>query len=279
MRALASGPFGILVMVAPLVAIPILSTFGIPQFAPLVAAPSENEDGVDIVPARPEDEGFADLQPSPPPSTPATTASRTADDLFAPLDAPRREPRPRSQPGRLTHDSTEPETSSGLVPLISPSQSKRIAQGPRSRASDSADDPAMSGWDAIPEGAPSETESEFDDAGPLVESLNAAQRAAEAEPKTEPKGLRLPRELESQIPVEQPFEGELTWKEATKQLNEFGIHKYILESQPDGGFQFRCAVTDPDNPQVDRQFRTHAEEPLVAVERALKQIEAFRTSR
>jgi hypothetical protein len=270
MRALASGPFGVLIMVAPLVAIPILSTFGIPQFAPLVAAPSEADENVEIVATLPE-ESFNDPQPASPESP-----TRTADDLFAPLDAPRTAPRPtRELAGRSTPDTmSTPETSSGLVPLISPASPQRSAEGPRRQRLDSPDagGDALSGWDVVPlDGSAPAPSPEIGAGEPAADTLTPPTRTPQPD-----AGLRLPEDFGSSEVTPGSLEGELTWKGAQKQLNEYGIHKFVLESTLDGGFQFRCAVTDPDNPQVDRQFRTQATEPLLAVQKALDQIEDYR---
>ena len=258
MRALASGPFGVLIMVAPLVAIPILSTFGIPQFAPLVAAPSEADENLEIVPSLPE-ESFNDTRPD----SRRESADRTADDLFAPLDAPRAAPAPPALADRSTPGTrAAPETSSGLMPLLPPSTPQRSAEVPGRQRSDSLDatNDALSGWE------------ESEGREPAVENLVPLTRT----PRSDANGLRLPQEFGTETPAPTaPLLGELTWKGAQKRLNEFGIHKFVLESTIDGGFQFRCAVTDPDNPQVDRQFRTQATEPLLAVQKALDQIEEF----
>src|SRR5262249_5370263 len=84
MHGSASGPLGALLLIAPLAAIPVFAIVGVPQFAPLAASPSD------------DDEEFADLGDSTASleSRSAETPSRgrSADDIFAPF--PESSPRP-----------------------------------------------------------------------------------------------------------------------------------------------------------------------------------------
>ena len=79
MRASGSGPFGALLMLAPLVAVPVLAIVGIPQFAPVIAS-SPDED--------PRTERTSGSERA---SKPPRRSAQTADDLFAPLDEPSRD--------------------------------------------------------------------------------------------------------------------------------------------------------------------------------------------
>jgi hypothetical protein len=75
MLASASGPFGALLMILPLAAIPVFAVVGLPQFTPVAASPADEEEISDI------------SERAPATSPTARPASRrSADDLFAPLD-------------------------------------------------------------------------------------------------------------------------------------------------------------------------------------------------
>src|SRR5262245_21147172 len=77
MHGSASGPLGALLLIAPLAALPVFAIVGVPQFAPLAASPSDDDDE------------FADLGDSSATleSRPVESSarSRSADDLFAPF--------------------------------------------------------------------------------------------------------------------------------------------------------------------------------------------------
>src|SRR5436190_4122246 len=81
----ASGPIGALLVIAPLVAIPVVAIVGIPQFAPVVASSSLDDDFGE----EPLRNDFATTAPlNSPRGTPPVRYK--ADDLFAPVEAPRR---------------------------------------------------------------------------------------------------------------------------------------------------------------------------------------------
>ena len=74
MRSQASGPLGALFVLAPLAAVPILAIVGVPQFAPVVASPADDEPSL----------GFAEV---PQTSDPSSRPTHSAHDLFAPVES------------------------------------------------------------------------------------------------------------------------------------------------------------------------------------------------
>ncbi len=70
-----------------------------------------------------------------------------------------------------------------------------------------------------------------------------------------------------------------TLRDAQKRLNELGIRNFKIESLPDFRFRFTCSLTGPDNPQVTRRFVAEADEPTMAVRKALQQVEAWLAAR
>lgn len=73
MRASGSGPLGVIFMIAPLVAVPVLAIVGIPQFAPVVASPSGDMEPADFGEPQQQESGIGE------------SARHANDDLFAPL--------------------------------------------------------------------------------------------------------------------------------------------------------------------------------------------------
>src|SRR5262245_8556381 len=95
MHGSASGPLGALLLIAPLAAIPVFAIVGVPQFAPLAASPSDDEDFADFGDSTLGDStGTLESKPAESPAR-----GRSADDLFAPFpeSTPRSEP---ADPGR-----------------------------------------------------------------------------------------------------------------------------------------------------------------------------------
>jgi hypothetical protein len=279
MRALAAGPLGVLVMVAPLVAIPLLSTFGIPQFAPLVASPVDEDAEVDIVPAA----AVEDAAAAPSSSRNSTPASHTADDLFAPLVATNSPERPLQTVNAPRRPGQSVQSDVGLVPLVPPGAEVR-----KPRRQGSSADRALSGWDVIPE---SEQSSRPDLAAETLASPKAAadrgafqaveREPAHSGPRASPnKGseLRLPNDAPGLEALDGSSGEELTWKGAKRKIDELNVRKSFLELMENGKFRFSCSVSNPDNPQVDRRFLSDSDEPLLAVEKVLRQVEEWRSS-
>jgi hypothetical protein len=74
MSSSAGGPLGALLMIAPLAAIPVLAVVGVPQFAPVVASSSDDEDS---------DEAEWQLEES---AARPRPKRGSASDLFAPIE-------------------------------------------------------------------------------------------------------------------------------------------------------------------------------------------------
>ena len=71
-----------------------------------------------------------------------------------------------------------------------------------------------------------------------------------------------------------------TWSAAVQKLNELGIRDYRLEpgSRPDE-FLFSCSYSPPHNPRVSRRFEAEALDPLKAVIKVLQQVDEWNQSR
>ena len=72
----------------------------------------------------------------------------------------------------------------------------------------------------------------------------------------------------------------VTWSAAVQKLNELGIRDYRLEpgARPDE-FLFSCSYSPPHNPRVSRRFEAEALDPLKAVIKVLQQVDEWNQSR
>lgn len=67
-----------------------------------------------------------------------------------------------------------------------------------------------------------------------------------------------------------------TWSAAVQKLNELGIRDYRLEPgvRPDE-FLFSCSYSPPQNPRISRRFEAEALDPLKAVIKVLQQVDEW----
>jgi len=71
--------------------------------------------------------------------------------------------------------------------------------------------------------------------------------------------------------------GLLNWREAIDRLKACGSTGYRLTAgSRDGDYLFVCLVASPDDERITRRFEAESSDPLVAVENVLGQIDAWR---
>lgn len=72
----------------------------------------------------------------------------------------------------------------------------------------------------------------------------------------------------------------LTWRQASAKLNDLGVKNYHLErGVSEGTFLFVCMFSPGDSPQVVHRFEAEADDPLIAVNQVLQQIDRWMRSR
>jgi hypothetical protein len=72
----------------------------------------------------------------------------------------------------------------------------------------------------------------------------------------------------------------LTWREASRRLADIGIRNYHLERGADEhSFLFVCLFTPGSAPHVTHRFEAEDEDPLMAVNRVLRQIDRWQRQR
>lgn len=301
MKGSAGGPLGALLLIAPLAAIPVFAIIGVPQFAPLVASPSDDEEISDL----------GEVESSRPSATADNPRkTRSADDLYAPLDeSPSRAVAgvsPRG-PARQTAGAAAlpAHTRNSALPppdALDQWEIRQTAPDIYSRDSEPSS-PNRNGAFASVTAEPDEglqlpaDDADADSVAPegfSVDLLNpdrakkaanktdGRQVATAAKSQTRPKKPGTADSIdELQMPVDglaQAMSEQSGWQAAAQKLKALGIRKYRLESQiEEQNFVFMCTLSSPDNPRVSRRFEADADTPLEAVQLVLEQIDEWRT--
>lgn len=294
----SNGVATILLMI-PVLTVPALAIFGIPQFAPVVASPVGEGDefdrdtrlGSSTRTSRAESfddfEGFESDRPEKSGSL-AQSANRDSSRLAANRENGRENPRRRSA------ESNPPAWGDDLAAGSDwPGRSRRTQtpesdeSTPLDRSSVERNLQAMSG-----RGIPQRYERRSRPAG----DLPSASRSADPEeldqgivqagfvedaPEPEPRRVTPPnrsRAVEPRNPGRrEPATDSLTWAAAVERLNECDIRNFRLEPGDRAGqFVFICTYASPEAPSVSYRFEAGADEPLKAVEKVLEQIVAWR---
>jgi hypothetical protein len=307
MHGSPGGPLGALLLIAPLAAIPVFAIVGVPQFAPLSASPSDDDDFAD------PGDSVASLEAGP---AAAPCKSRARDDIFAPLSDPSPRPDPAARPpGRGRQVAAATDVRSRLPnpaqPLPPPEalDNWEIRSNPGTIASPHrADDdvPGKPGKTPRAAGNPSEElqippdeleEGQVSAAGFSPDLLKpepgrprASGRAAEkgsVAPPPSPTPRLDPLQAKNADSSDSPLQSlemaaEMTpeqsgWQAAARRLKELGIRKYRLDAQiEEQTFIFFCIFVSPDNVRIVRRFEAEADTPLEAVQQALEQIDDWR---
>lgn len=242
MRSRSGNSLPTLMLTLPLVAIPLMAVFGVPQFVPVIASSvSEDEQ---------EHERHMVRRPSgvgesiAPTTTVAANSSQRFEssnegrlnDLFRPSG----HSRPDSRPVRA--EKTESAESIGLRSSLTASR-KDLSDlfGPDAGTPDFVD-------------LRSADLAESRNRSPVVPVSFQTQRASMTSPVSSSDGL--------------------TWRRAVQRLNELGIHQFRLEPGRDSGdFYFACEFSPDQDSRITRRFEAEASEPLQAVQLVLQQID------
>ena len=288
-----SNGFATILLMIPVLTVPALAIFGIPQFAPVVASPLEETPELDRETrpgnsARSREEMFDDVEgfntdPSAKRGTASSLRKRDSSRIAT-----------RDGTSRRSKDSANPAWGDDLESGTEwPGNSRRSPPAeldePPSLDRTSLDQNRQAMLDEnIPqryekrlrrtEGAPSSARPvpqeevdqgvvlagfEDDTPEPPTRRVTTANQSRSAEPRNSGQ-----RET-----VTEP----LTWAAAVEQLNEYDIRNFRLEpGDRSGQFVFICTYASPEAPTVSYRFEAGADEPLKAVEKVLEQIVAWR---
>ncbi|MDZ4689648.1 MAG: hypothetical protein SH850_31610 [Planctomycetaceae bacterium] len=253
MRSTAQGSFAAVLLLIPILAVPMLAIFGVPDFTPLVESPL----GAPATDARPAG-GEA------PPFSPAVTLP---DEEFTPLPQGAN-PGVAAWPGQPTQSRIDQEQRARLQAV------RNVGFQPSA-----ADERAMMTASLDVPSAPSP----FNPAEATESTL--PQRKARGAPPRQPAAETVaPPAVHPGFTAPMPQAvaaiAPLTWRAAVQRLNQMEIRNFRLEpGRAADQFVFICSYTPRDNPRVSYRFEAEADEPLKAVEKVLAQIDSWLASR
>ena len=281
-----SNGLATILLLIPVLAVPALAIFGIPQFAPIVSSPLDEGHDLD----RESRVGNSDRP--------------AQEELFGDFEGFPSETQAKSD----VH-------SEGRSSVLGTKNKPKIAPK-RTRDSGSAnwgqDWDSDSGW---PENAPRELSS-LDRVGSQIEDSPIEKRVPDSSVTADPVVPRQPSKpmrkrdesfrpasatdadlsnppLDVAEVIDSPKSGSkkrdsrnakhrdstgastesLTWQTAVARLHELDIRDFRIEpSYQSGQFVFTCWYTPPNASRVSYRFEAEAEEPLKAIEKALEQI-------
>ncbi|QDU08453.1 hypothetical protein [Gimesia aquarii] len=278
MRSKSNDFFSTILMLIPLVAVPMLAIFGIPEIAPVKKSPfNENEqaNSEEFSGSQFEDISF--------------DASADEIDLGSEGDFSQ-----RSGPNQNRGETKSPFEKMASTQKGSFNEEEWLPPAG-----------ALEGWEL--ETVPSKLE--VDQKGIELSSANSSQMS---EQKLENKPIQQAsfeqagtfnqeiRQVENEVnpfektapsrpatvkPVDEQFRlraekmlrrDPVTWGAAVEKLNELGIRDYRLE--PGGRpneFLFSCSYSPPQNPRISRRFEAEALDPLKAVIQVLQQVDEW----
>ena len=244
MRSRSGNPLSTWMLTLPLLAIPLMAVFGVPQFVPVIAS-SVNEEALErSVPRRSIGVGESALPQSN--GSAKSPRDERLDDLFFLTDRPRRENQP-VRPAVFGERSSRPVTTTA----IGFAESKTDKNLSDLFGTNSGTD------DVVDYGARSQTDSST----------------------RSPTAVSLPAIRPITVSEDASAEG-LTWRQAVRRLNDLGIQQFRLEpGRNHGDFYFACEFSPDNDSRIQRRFEAEASEPLQAVELVLGQIDDWTSRR
>jgi len=256
MPAASHSPLATALLLIPILTVPLLAIFGVPEIMPIVPKALEERR-----PPAAAQANASEFVPGP---------ARNWQDFGEPPVSVASEPLENAWPDVLA-DST--------ARTVAERRADAVRQIPTSRSS--FNDRDVVALDANPENpsAPSElmghaSSKERPTTQPPPEMALGYKRPPQQTPPVVVSPARVPRN-----PAAVPAES-LTWQAAVRRLNELEIRNFRLEpGQQSESFVFICSYTLPDNPRVSYRFEAEADEPLRAVEKVLSQIDAWLAAR
>lgn len=261
MRSRTGNSLSTLMFLVPLLGVPLMAIFGVPQFVPVIAS-SVSEEATRPPRLKPkhrvgESVSAATLAADSSPRRVEERADPHFQDLFRPTDRPGRDSRP-------IHDADSQGRGSKIIET-SLNTDNWLVQVP-------SDEPLI--------GSNAKLNDLFGISEPTVDSKEPSVRtpSAIARTRSEPVATRS-NATRFVSNSEQTTDG-LTWRDAVSRLNELGIQEFRLEpGSRRGTFYFACEFTPHRDARVTRRFEAEAAEPLLAVQAVLRQIEEWLTRR
>ena len=249
MRSQSGSSLSTLVFLVPLLGVPLMAIFGVPQFVPVIAS-SASDDNVRPSATRRSRGVGESAAATPLVSEKSSRDDERIDDLFRPAKPSPRDSRPlRGEP--LGRETKFIETSQGADNWLTQT---------------SAEDQAA---DIFADRSKGKSLGERGGVSPPVNSPRTAMTSQSSRTRESSD-----RSLTTSA-TEHSDQG-LTWREAVRQLNELGIHEFRLEpGRQLGEFYFACEFAPDRDARITRRFEAEAKEPLLAVAAVLRQIDEW----
>jgi hypothetical protein len=279
MRSGIHGTFATLLLMVPVLSIPALAIFGIPQFAPVVASPldegpDEHHEKRVGKSERPDDDMLGDFDSEP--NDARTGSGRIGDSvpLSRGRNAGNRPPSfdasQRSQPG-----ATPPSRSSW----------QDEPRGDLHRPVDDLDGGmSRNNQTDPPKGQLKDLRFDAQQTPPAFGGAHIQNTVMpKGQNPQDPRVFQRQRDQlagvgESRTPSRQ--EDTFSWQDAVNRLNELEIRNFRLQpGNRENQYAFVCNYTPSDSPRVSYRFEAEADEPLKAVEKVLEQIAEWQQRR
>ena len=250
MRSQTGNSLSTLMFLVPLLGVPLMAIFGVPQFVPVIASSVSDQPTKPLRTTRLSGgvgESAAPFVFEQSPSEFVPSDDERLHDLFRPAARARRDSRPLhgDSPGRETKFV---ETTLGADTWLTQTSAEAQAAEKNQTLNDLFGTASSSASRTEPRGR----------ARPRVDEFS--NRAKTAALMTE---------------SEHSNEG-LTWREAVRRLNALGIQEFRLEpGQQVGEFYFACEFAPDRDVRITRRFEAEAREPLLAVAAVLRQIDEW----
>lgn len=257
MRSRTGNSLSTLMFMVPLLGVPLMAIFGVPQFVPVIASSVSDEASrpmrTRLQPGVGESVSATSFVADQLPRGSASRGEQQFQDLFSSPSRPHRDSRPIYDGNSRGPDAKFVETSLS----------------------------ADNWWTQTTSDEPiSESTQKLNDLfGNSVATANPTESHSRARSATaRPHGDQLATRTKiTQIASgsEKSNDG-LTWREAVRRLNELGIQEFRLEPGSQlGEFYFACEFTPHRDARVTRRFEAEAKEPLLAVQAVLRQIDEW----
>jgi hypothetical protein len=255
MRSHSGSSLSTLAFLVPLLGVPLMAIFGVPQFVPVIASSVNDEPASATARHRSPRVGESAAEASfvSAKSSRSSTSGNDEqiDDLFRPTKLNRHDSRPLSgdadaQASRFLASSRSADTR-----LTQTSDERRESVAPA----------ALS--DLFGETLPSAARS-----NPAGDTTNASQWRQDERTTRD-------NSLPTATAAEHSTQG-VTWRDAVHRLNDLGIQDFRLEpGRRIGEFYFACEFAPDRDARVTRRFEAEAKEPLLAVAAVLRQIDEW----
>ena len=269
MRSRSGNSLPTVMLSLPLIAIPLMAVFGVPQFVPVIAS-SVNEEQHEHeqheherhVTRRSAGVG----ESATPNSVIAMNSSRRIDgsseerlnDIFRPSNSKRPESRPiragKAEQTEVFESRASLTATSSDIPLTD-LQKRNLSDlfGPDLGTPDLVDLRSTNLITTFPKRT-------------QTQSMLASAAITDSEQKAFASNLSA--------------KDGLTWRHAVRRLNELGIHEFRLEpGRVPGEFYFACEFSQDQDSRITRRFEAESPDPLQAVKLVLRQIDEWNHSR